>query len=149
MVKKSFTLRPVAHRPDRHSQIPVRTNMNDARPNRTFFNKQAHSYANRPVHRTSTVRLPYRAPWVPIVNRNFPPVNRKFPTGNSNVFTVCCCYSRHVNTARPKAVINRRNWVNDVKASVWQLRDKIGRYGEDKKKQSYKKLKDSEAEHQV
>nr|GEX97917.1 hypothetical protein [Tanacetum cinerariifolium] len=31
--------------------------------------------------------------------------------------------SRQVNTARPKAVINRRNWVNDVKASacwVWK-----------------------------
>nr|GEW28464.1 hypothetical protein [Tanacetum cinerariifolium] len=97
--------------------------MNDARPNRTFFNKQAHSYANRPVHRTSTVRSPYRAPWVPTINRNYLPVNRKLPTGNSNVSTVCCCCSRHPNTARPKAVINRRNWVNDVKASacwVWK-----------------------------
>nr|GEX93330.1 reverse transcriptase domain-containing protein [Tanacetum cinerariifolium] len=69
------------------------------------------------------VRPQYRAPWVPTVNRNFPPVNRKCPTGNSNVSTVYCCCSRHVNTARPKAVINRRNWVNDVKASacwVWK-----------------------------
>nr|GEV09013.1 NAC domain-containing protein 76-like [Tanacetum cinerariifolium] len=44
-------------------------------------------------------------------------------TGNSNVSTVCCCCSRHVNTARPKAVITRRNRVKDVQASacwVWK-----------------------------
>nr|GEW46563.1 hypothetical protein [Tanacetum cinerariifolium] len=93
-VKKSFTPKPVAYRPPVR---PVRTNMNGI----------SH----------------YRAPWVPTVNRNFPTVNRKLPTGNSNVSTVCCYCSRHVNTARRKAVINRRNWVNDVKASacwVWK-----------------------------
>nr|GEZ03946.1 ribonuclease H-like domain-containing protein [Tanacetum cinerariifolium] len=63
---------------------PVRTNMNGARPNRTSFNKQAHSYENRPFHRTSAVRPPYRASWVLTVNRNFPPVNRKFSTGSRN-----------------------------------------------------------------
>nr|GEU37578.1 reverse transcriptase domain-containing protein [Tanacetum cinerariifolium] len=83
-VKKNFTPRPVAHKPYRPSQRPVRTNMNDARPNRTFFNKQAHSYANRPIHRTSAVRSPYRALWVPTVNRNYPLVNRKFSTGSRN-----------------------------------------------------------------
>nr|GEY89644.1 hypothetical protein [Tanacetum cinerariifolium] len=83
-VKKNFTPRPVAHRPDRPSQRPVKTNMNGARPNRTFFNKQAHSYANRPIHRTSAVRSPYRAPWAPSVNRNYPSVNRKFYTGSRN-----------------------------------------------------------------
>nr|GEV18951.1 hypothetical protein [Tanacetum cinerariifolium] len=87
-VKKNFTPRPVAHRPYRPSQRPVKTNMNRARPNRTTLNKQAHSYANRPIHRTSTVRLPYRAPWVPTVNRNYPPVNRKFFTGSRNFPTV-------------------------------------------------------------
>nr|GEZ87436.1 hypothetical protein [Tanacetum cinerariifolium] len=53
----------------------------------------------------------------------FPFVNRKLPTGNSNVSTVCCCCSRHVNTARPKAVIKWRNKVKDVQASacwVWK-----------------------------
>nr|GFB76862.1 hypothetical protein [Tanacetum cinerariifolium] len=40
-------------------------------------------------------------------------------------------------TARPKAVINR---FNDVKASAWQLRDKIGRFSEDKKNQSAKEF---------
>nr|GEY47211.1 hypothetical protein [Tanacetum cinerariifolium] len=83
-VKKNFTPRPVAHRPYRPSQRPVRTNMNDARPNRTFFNKQVQSYANRPVHKTSAVRSPYRAPWVSTVNRDYPPVNRKFSTGSRN-----------------------------------------------------------------
>nr|GEU62683.1 hypothetical protein [Tanacetum cinerariifolium] len=93
---------------------------------RNWNNLKSHqldSYANKPVHRTSAVRSPYRAQWVPIVNMNYPPVNKKLPTGNSNVSTICCCCSRHVNTARPKAVINRRNWVNDVKASacwVWK-----------------------------
>nr|GEY28893.1 ribonuclease H-like domain-containing protein [Tanacetum cinerariifolium] len=83
-VKKNFTPRPVADRPYIPSQRPVRTNMNDARSNRTFFNKQAHSYANRPVHRKSAVRSPYRAPWVSAVNRNYPPVNRKFSTSSRN-----------------------------------------------------------------
>nr|GFA55677.1 ubiquitin hydrolase [Tanacetum cinerariifolium] len=99
---ESFTHKPVIHRP---------------------FRPSAHLYANRPLQRISTVRSQYRAPWVPTVNRNFLPVNRKLPTGNLNVSTVCCCCSIHVNTARPKVVINRRNWVNDVKASacwVWK-----------------------------
>nr|GEZ75989.1 ubiquitin hydrolase [Tanacetum cinerariifolium] len=83
-MKKNFIPRPIADRPYRPSQRLARTNMNGARPNRTFFNKQAHSYANRPVHKTSAVRSPYRAPWVPTVNRNYPPVNRKFSTGSRN-----------------------------------------------------------------
>nr|GFA54657.1 hypothetical protein [Tanacetum cinerariifolium] len=80
------------------SQRPVRTNMNDAKPNKTFFNKQAHSYANRLVHRTSAVRSPYRAPWVPTVNRNYPPVNRKFSTGSRNFPTA----NRKFSTASRK-----------------------------------------------
>nr|GEW02770.1 hypothetical protein [Tanacetum cinerariifolium] len=68
-VRKSFTPKPVANRPYRPSQRPVRTNMNGASPDRTSFNKRAHSYENRPFHRTSAVRSPYRPPWVPTVNR--------------------------------------------------------------------------------
>nr|GEW70337.1 putative ribonuclease H-like domain-containing protein [Tanacetum cinerariifolium] len=83
-VKKSFTPKPIAHRPYRPPVRPVRTNMNGARPNITSFNKQAHSYANRPFHRTSAGRSHYRASWVLTVNRNFPPVNRKFSTGSRN-----------------------------------------------------------------
>nr|GEW93091.1 ribonuclease H-like domain-containing protein [Tanacetum cinerariifolium] len=83
-VKQNPTPRPVTHRPYRPSQRPMRTNMNDARPNKTFFDKQAHSYTNRPVHRTSAMRTPYRAPWVPVVYRNYPPFNRKLSTGSRN-----------------------------------------------------------------
>nr|GFA23768.1 hypothetical protein [Tanacetum cinerariifolium] len=50
---KSFTSRPGDYRPYRPLQRPIRSNMNGARPNRTSFNKQAHSYANRPFQRTS------------------------------------------------------------------------------------------------
>nr|GEX68801.1 hypothetical protein [Tanacetum cinerariifolium] len=127
---ESFKPRPVVHRTFRPPVRRMRSNMNSAQPNRTTFNKQAHSYANRPFQRISAVRSQYRASWVPTVNRNFLSVNRKFstgsrkfPTGSTNVFTVCCCCLRHVNTARTKAMINRRNWVNDVKASacwVWK-----------------------------
>nr|GEX14603.1 hypothetical protein [Tanacetum cinerariifolium] len=62
--------------------------MNGVRPNRTPFNKPAHSYTNRPFQRTLAVRSQYRAPWVPTVNRNFPPVNRKFSTVSRNFSTV-------------------------------------------------------------
>nr|GEV33022.1 putative reverse transcriptase domain-containing protein [Tanacetum cinerariifolium] len=74
---------PDGHRPHSPPMKPMRPNMNGARPNRTTFNKQAHSYTNRSFQRTSAVRPQYRAPWVPTVNRNFPPVNRKLPTGFS------------------------------------------------------------------
>nr|GEW87324.1 hypothetical protein [Tanacetum cinerariifolium] len=79
---KSFTARPAVYKPYRHPMRPMRSNMNSARPNRTSFNKPAHSYINRPFQRTSVVKSQYRAPWVPTVNRNFPPVNRKFSTVN-------------------------------------------------------------------
>nr|GEW49584.1 hypothetical protein [Tanacetum cinerariifolium] len=75
---KSFTPRPVVHKPYRPPMRPVRSNMNGAWPNIKSFNKPAHSYTNRPFQRTSAVRSQYRAPWVPTANRNFPLVNRKF-----------------------------------------------------------------------
>nr|GEX08303.1 ribonuclease H-like domain-containing protein [Tanacetum cinerariifolium] len=56
--------RPAGHRPHSPPIRPMRSNMNGARSKRT-----------------SAVRPQYRAPWVPTVNRNFPPVNRKLPTG--------------------------------------------------------------------
>nr|GEU95126.1 ubiquitin hydrolase [Tanacetum cinerariifolium] len=65
--------RPAGHGPHGPPMKPMRPNMNGARPNRTSFNKQAHSYANRSFQRTSAVRPQYRASWVPTVNRNFPP----------------------------------------------------------------------------
>nr|GEZ07998.1 hypothetical protein [Tanacetum cinerariifolium] len=99
-VKKNFTPIPVAHKPYRPSQIPVKTHMNDSRPNRTFFNKQAHSYTNRPVHRTSAVISPSKAPWVLTVNRNYSPVNRKFSTGSRNFPTA----SRKFPTGSTKGI---------------------------------------------
>nr|GEV17181.1 hypothetical protein [Tanacetum cinerariifolium] len=63
---------------------------------------KTHSYAQRPFQRESAVRTQSQV---------------------LRVSTVCCCCSRQVNTARPKEVINRRNWVNDIKASacwVWK-----------------------------
>nr|GEW22646.1 hypothetical protein [Tanacetum cinerariifolium] len=76
---ESFKSRHVAHRPYRPLVRPVRTNMNNAQRNKTTFNKQAHSYANRPFQRTSAVRPQYRAPWVLTVNRNFPMLTENFP----------------------------------------------------------------------
>nr|GEW77099.1 ribonuclease H-like domain-containing protein [Tanacetum cinerariifolium] len=81
---KSFISRTDVHKPYRPPMRPVRTNINGARPNKTYFNKPAHSYTNRPFQRKSVVRSQYRAPWVSTVNRNFSPVNRKFSTGSRN-----------------------------------------------------------------
>nr|GFC59239.1 hypothetical protein [Tanacetum cinerariifolium] len=75
------------HRPHGPSMNLIRPNMNDARPNRSFF-IQASSYETRPFYKSSAVKTPYRAPWVPTVNRNTPPVNRKFCTGRRNFPTV-------------------------------------------------------------
>nr|GEX28433.1 hypothetical protein [Tanacetum cinerariifolium] len=55
--------RPAGHRPHGPPMRPMRSNMNGARSKRT-----------------SAVRPQYRAPWVPTVNRNFLPINRKLPT---------------------------------------------------------------------
>nr|GFA85456.1 hypothetical protein [Tanacetum cinerariifolium] len=84
---KSPTHRPIVYRPHGPPMRPMRSNMNGACPNRTSFNKPAHSYTNRPFQRKSAVRSQYRAPWVPTVNRNVPPVNRKFSTGSRNFTT--------------------------------------------------------------
>nr|GEU74971.1 ubiquitin hydrolase [Tanacetum cinerariifolium] len=79
---KSPSHRPVVHRPNKSPMRPLRPNMNCACSNRTSFNKSAHSYTNRPVQRKSAVKTQYRAPWMSTVNRNFPPVNRKFSTSS-------------------------------------------------------------------
>nr|GEZ00897.1 hypothetical protein [Tanacetum cinerariifolium] len=99
---KSMSPIPDIHRPYRPPIRPVRSNINVAQHERTSFYKPAHSYAQRPFQRESAVRTQSRV---------------------LKVSTVCCCCSRQVNTARPKEVINRRNWVNDIKASacwVWK-----------------------------
>nr|GEV60094.1 putative ribonuclease H-like domain-containing protein [Tanacetum cinerariifolium] len=95
---KSPSHRPIGHRPYGPPVRPMRSSMNVARPNRTFFNIQAHSYETRPFLKTTTVKSQFRAPWVPTVNRNNPPVNRKFSTGCRNFPTA----NRKFLTARRK-----------------------------------------------
>nr|GEY35337.1 putative ribonuclease H-like domain-containing protein [Tanacetum cinerariifolium] len=97
-VRKTFIPKPVTHRLYKPSQRPVRTNMNGASPNITSFNKQAHSYGNRPFHKTPVVRSPYRPPCVHTVNRYLPPANRKFSTGSRNFPTA----NRKFSTASRK-----------------------------------------------
>nr|GFD47915.1 hypothetical protein [Tanacetum cinerariifolium] len=79
--------RPTGHIPHGPSMNPRRPNMNGARPYKSFFN-QAPSYEIRPFLKSSAVRNQYRAPWVPTINRNNPPVSRKFSTGRRNFPTV-------------------------------------------------------------
>nr|GFC19216.1 hypothetical protein [Tanacetum cinerariifolium] len=75
--------RPAGHRPHGPSMNPRKPTMNGARPYKSFFN-QAPSYETRPFLKSSAVRTQYRALWVPTVNRNNPPVSRKFSTGRRN-----------------------------------------------------------------
>nr|GFB80219.1 hypothetical protein [Tanacetum cinerariifolium] len=91
--------RPAGHRPHGPSINPMRPNMNSARPNRSFF-IQAHSYENRHFLKSSAVKTQYRASWVPTINRNNPPVNRKFSTGRRNFPTV----NRKFSTASRRAI---------------------------------------------
>nr|GEX09468.1 hypothetical protein [Tanacetum cinerariifolium] len=113
-IYESFTPRPVVHRPYRPLVKPMRTNMNGARLNITSFNKQAHSYPNRPFQRTLAVRSQFRAPWVPTANRNFPPVSRKFSTVSRNFPTV--------NRKFPTA--NRKFSTSGIKFSTADMRKK-------------------------
>nr|GEV24479.1 hypothetical protein [Tanacetum cinerariifolium] len=94
---KSMPPRAVVYKIVRSPTRTNRPNMNDAQPKRTSFAKLAHSYVRRPFHGRSAVRTQSQV---------------------LRVSTMCCCFSRQVDTARPMAVINRRNWVNDVKAST-------------------------------
>nr|GEY30354.1 reverse transcriptase domain-containing protein [Tanacetum cinerariifolium] len=119
---KSFTPRPAVHKHYMPPMRPMRSNMNDARPNRTSFNKPAHSYTKRPFQRASAVRSQYRTSWVPSVNRNFPSVNRKFSTVSRNFSTVNRKFptaNRKFPTGSPKfstADIGKKE--NAVKASA-------------------------------
>nr|GEX59317.1 copia protein [Tanacetum cinerariifolium] len=50
---KSITPRPGDYKPYRPPMRPMRSNMNDSRPNRTSFYKPAHSYNKRPFQETT------------------------------------------------------------------------------------------------
>nr|GEY20049.1 ubiquitin hydrolase [Tanacetum cinerariifolium] len=133
---ESFTPKPVVHRPFRPPVRPMRSNMNGAGPNKTSFNKQAHSYANRPLQRTSTVNdVKASACWVwkPVKSNSASIILKKYD------YVDVRGRSRSVMAWVPK-----KDWF-----SKGQLRDKIRRLSEDKKKQRDKKLEDSEAEHHV
>nr|GFC54467.1 hypothetical protein [Tanacetum cinerariifolium] len=86
--------------------------------NKAEFVKAAERPTTDKVETTKKPPVRYAEMYRRTSKRNFPLVNRKLPTGNLNVSTVCCCCSRHVNTVRPKAVINMRNRVKDVQASA-------------------------------
>nr|GEX25278.1 hypothetical protein [Tanacetum cinerariifolium] len=75
--------RSAGHRPHGPSMNPERPTMNGARPYKSFF-IQSPSYKTRPFLKSSAVKTPYRAPWVPTINMYDPPVNRKFSTGRRN-----------------------------------------------------------------
>nr|GEY65125.1 hypothetical protein [Tanacetum cinerariifolium] len=79
--------RPAGHRPHGSAMNPRRPTMNGTRPYKSFFNQEP-SYETRHFLKSSAVRTQYRAPWVPTVNRNNPPVSRKFSTGRRNFPTV-------------------------------------------------------------
>nr|GFC76766.1 hypothetical protein [Tanacetum cinerariifolium] len=66
-IRPSF--RPAGHRPHGPSMNTRRPSMNGARPYKSFF--QAPSYETRPFLKSLTVKNPYRALWVPTVNRKF------------------------------------------------------------------------------
>nr|GFC65852.1 hypothetical protein [Tanacetum cinerariifolium] len=63
--------RSAGHRPYGPSMNPRRPTMNCARPYKSFF-IQSPSYETRPFLKSSAVKNPYRAPWVPTVNRAVP-----------------------------------------------------------------------------
>nr|GFC05520.1 hypothetical protein [Tanacetum cinerariifolium] len=65
------SLRPTDHRPHGPLMNPRRPTMNSARPYKSFF-IQAPSYETRHFLKSSAVKTPYRAPWVPTVNRVVP-----------------------------------------------------------------------------
>nr|GEU57874.1 hypothetical protein [Tanacetum cinerariifolium] len=127
---KSMPPRDVGHKTFRPPMRTTRPNMNAAQPKRTSVYKPAHSYLSRPIQRKSAVRTQSQV---------------------LRVSTVCCCCSRQVNTARPKA----GNSGTKLEDSVRTKRSRGSKSTEvvdyilqDKIKLLTKKLKDSEAEHQ-
>nr|GFC26980.1 hypothetical protein [Tanacetum cinerariifolium] len=67
--------RSAGHIPHGLSMNPRRPTMNGARPYKSFF-IQSPLYETRPFLKSSAVKTPYRALWVPTINRYDPPVNR-------------------------------------------------------------------------
>nr|GFA31401.1 hypothetical protein [Tanacetum cinerariifolium] len=57
------------------------------------------------VKRGQLVKTQYRAPLVPIVNKNKPPVNRKFSTGRKNFPTTACVSTASTNVPTASASV--------------------------------------------
>nr|GFC78633.1 hypothetical protein [Tanacetum cinerariifolium] len=108
--------RSAGHRPHGHSMNPRRPTMNGARPYKSFF-IQSPSYETRPFLKSSTVKTPYKAPWVPTINRYDPLVNRKFSTGRRNFPTA--------NRKFPTA--SRKFTTGSIKITLlmWEGREKL------------------------
>nr|GFB86827.1 hypothetical protein [Tanacetum cinerariifolium] len=94
-----------------------RPTMNGARPYKSFF-IQSPSYETRPLLKSSAVKTPYRAPWVPTINRYDPPVNRKFSTGRRNFPTA----NRKFPTASWK---NLPLVAQKITLLMWEGREKL------------------------
>nr|GFC11677.1 hypothetical protein [Tanacetum cinerariifolium] len=58
------------------------------RPSHRSAGHRSHGPLMNPKRPNMNVRTQYRAPWVPTVNRNNPPVSRKISTGRRNFPTV-------------------------------------------------------------
>nr|GFA28966.1 hypothetical protein [Tanacetum cinerariifolium] len=108
--------RPAGHKLHGPSMNPKRPTMNGARPSKSYFN-HAPSYETRPFLKSSAVRTQYRASWVPTINRNNPPVSRKFSTARRNFPTV----TRKFPTA------SRKFMTGSIKNTllIWEGREKL------------------------
>nr|GEV87340.1 ubiquitin hydrolase [Tanacetum cinerariifolium] len=114
---KSPSYRPVGHIPHGPPIRPTRSNMNGARPNRTSFNKQAHSYSKRPFQETTQELIIILIQRVQRLERE---LKARAPI-----------YKEDIGRSRPvMAWVPKRDWF-----SKGQLKDKIKRCSEDKKKQ--------------
>nr|GEX67784.1 hypothetical protein [Tanacetum cinerariifolium] len=92
-------LRSSGHRPHKGSMRP---------PYRSAGHRP-HGPSINPRRPTMYVKTPYRAPWVPTINRYDPPVNRKFSTGRRNFPTA----NRKFPTASRKFTTG--SWLRSLK----------------------------------
>nr|GEW86888.1 reverse transcriptase domain-containing protein [Tanacetum cinerariifolium] len=101
---KSSTHRTAGHGPNgTHMRPPLRSSgprphEDSMRPSFRPAGHIPHGPSMNPRRPTMNVNNPYRAPWVPIINRFVPLVNRKFSTGRRNFPTA----NRKFSTASRK-----------------------------------------------
>nr|GEY07364.1 putative ribonuclease H-like domain-containing protein [Tanacetum cinerariifolium] len=78
MISSNPSLASDLVRPHAPSINPRRLTMNGARPYKSFL--RAPSYETRPFLKSSAVKISYRSPWVPTVNRKFTIGSTKYHT---------------------------------------------------------------------